>query len=75
MYSDLDERIQEESTRPDTDDRSEREPPDCDEPLHFAFQAFCRGYGLGTKQAIYRGKHPFDYVISSNRRDRGEEDD
>jgi hypothetical protein len=44
-----------------------------DEVLCLAFANFRRGYDLGTRQAKYRGGHPFNYKIDSDCEDGGGE--
>ncbi len=44
---------------------------DRDEVLCLAFANFRRGYNLGSRKTKYRGRHPFNYRISSDREDGG----
>lgn len=51
--------------------RLEEKSYDRDEVLCLAFASFRRGYNMGTRQTKYRGRHPFNYRISSDREDGG----
>lgn len=75
MNRDLDKWIQRRSARLEENDRSKTvwQPYGRNDVLYLAFKSFRRGYNLGTRQTKYRGGHPFNYKISSDRENGGDE--